>query len=196
MSGDAGRAMNRHVAFDALVDYWAGDADDEATQAIDEHLLGCDLCGAELDAVIALAAGVKGAYAHGEVAAYVSSAFMARLVASGVRVREYRIPHNGSVHCSVAPDDDMLLSRLQAPLAGVSRVDAIARVGDVEERRDDVPFDPASGEVLYTPKVADVRLAPAHDVHVRLLAVEDGRERELGHYTLHHQPWGRGGNAS
>jgi hypothetical protein len=116
-------------------------------------------------------------------------------VAGGVRVREYRIPHNGSVHCSVAPDDDMLLSRLQAPLAGVRRVDAISRVGDVEERRDDVPFDPASGEVLYTPKVADVRLAPAHDVHVRLLAVEDGSERELGHYTLHHQPWGRAGNA-
>jgi hypothetical protein len=34
-----------------------------------------------------------------------------------------------------------------------------------------------------------VRKAPAHDVHLRLVAVADGIERELGHYTLHHQPW-------
>jgi hypothetical protein len=119
----------------------------------------------------------------------VSAAFAARLAAGGVRVREYRIPRNGSVNCSVAPDDELLLSRLQAPLEGVSRVDAIARIGDAEERREDVPFDAVSGEVLYVPKVADVRAAPPHDVQVRLLAVEGAVERELGHYTLHHQPW-------
>ena len=182
--------MNSHVAFDALVDYWIGDADDDAAQAIDEHLLGCDACGAQLDAVIALAGGVREAFARGQVATYVSGAFAARLIASGMRVREYRVPHNGSVNCSVAPDDEVLLSRFQAPLAGVSRVDAIVSVGDADgERREDVPFDAASGEVLYLPKVAHVRLAPAYDLHVRLLAVEGAVERELGHYTLHHQPW-------
>jgi hypothetical protein len=48
----------------------------------------------------------------------------------------------------------------------------------------------ATGEVLFTPRLAETRAAPAHDLLVRLLAVDDaGGRRELGHYTMHHRPW-------
>jgi hypothetical protein len=185
-----GPGRSAHVDVDTLVDYWIGEIGDDLAQAVDEHLLACDDCGMQLDAVIALAGGVREAFAAGHVEACVSAAFVAHLVERGVRVREYRVPRNGRVNCGVAPDDDLLVSRFQAPLEGVRRVDAVMRVGDVEHWRHDVPFDAACGEVLFAPKLADVRAQPMHDVHVRLLAVDDTGTREIGHYTLHHRPWG------
>jgi hypothetical protein len=41
--------------------------------------------------------------------------------------------------------------------------------------------------VLFTPKMAEVRRHPSHDMVVRLLAMDDAGERELGRYTFHHQ---------
>ena len=38
-----------HLAWDTLVDYWLGEIDATATEAIDEHLLNCDACGASFD---------------------------------------------------------------------------------------------------------------------------------------------------
>lgn len=179
------------IPFDALVEYWLGDTDEATTNAIEEHLLGCDVCGAQLDDVIALGQGVRAAFDDGLVGVCVGAAFIDRLAARGTRVREYRVPRNGSVECSVAPDDELLVSRLQAPLAGVTRLDVVARSSlfDGEQRRQDVPFDSASGEVVLAPKLADVRRLPANRLEIRLIAVEAGGERLIGHYTLNHTPW-------
>jgi len=179
-----------HPPWDALVDYWLGDADADATAAIDEHLLHCDACGAAFDEVVALARGVRDAFAHGAVPAVLTAAFVERLKGAGRRIREYRVPRNGSVVCSVAPDDDLLVSRLQAPLQGVTRLDAVLTLSfepGRERRWHDVPFDAAAGEVVYAPPLAQVRQQPTHDHVVRLLAVDAGGEREIGHYTFHHQ---------
>lgn len=174
----------------SLVDYWLGDTDAQTTEAIDAHLLRCDACGAEFDAIVALARGVRDAFAQGRVASVVTPAFVARLRADGLRVREYHVPRGGSVVCSVAPDDDVLVSRIAAPLAGVERLDAVvsrSRGLLGEERLQDLPFDAAAGEVVLANALADVRRLPSHDVVVRLLAVDAGGERELGRYTFHHQ---------
>ncbi len=140
---------------------------------------------------------MRGAFVQGLVSGFVSPGFVAQLVGRGVRVREYRIPCGGSVNCSVAPDDDLVVSRLQAPLEGVSRIDVAARMSfsDREERLHDVPFDAGSGEVVFAPPMAEVRRLPAHVLHIRLLAVENDGEREIGSYVLNHSPWreqGRG----
>lgn len=181
----------RHVERDALLDYWLGDTDDAATAAIDAHLLACDDCGAVLDEVIALSRAVRDAFARGEVAAMVTGAFVERLKAAGHQVHEYRVPRNGSVVCAVAPGDDQLVSRLlDAPLADVSRVDAVFTFSFAPgqpERLHDIPFDAASGEVLFAPKMSFVRPLASHDFVVQLLAVDDAGERELGRYTFHHR---------
>lgn len=55
-----------------------------------------------------------------------------------MRIREYRLPPNGSVNCTVAPDDELLVTRLEAPLEGVERLDAVARLSiepGVQHRR-------------------------------------------------------------
>jgi len=179
-----------HPSWDEMVDYWLGDTDPAATDAIDEHLLHCDACGALFDEVVALSRGVREAFARGLVQTAVSPAFVDRLKAAGVRVREYRVPRNGSVECSVAPQDEVLVARVQAPLDGVARVDALLTMSlqpGKTQRLRDVPFDAAAGEVLLASRIAEVRHLPAHDYAVRLLAVGPGGERELGRYAFHHQ---------
>lgn len=179
-----------HPDWDTLVDYWLGDTDAAATEAIDEHLMHCDACGPAFDEVVSLSRGVRDAFAHGAVTSMLTAAFVERLRAAGRRVREYRVPLNGSVFCSVTPEDDVLVSRLSAPLQGVTRLDAVFTLSLTpghEERRQDVPFDAAAGEVLFMPKLGELRKHPTHDLVVRLLAVDAAGERELGHYTFHHQ---------
>ncbi|HZH43287.1 MAG TPA: hypothetical protein VEY50_04320 [Lysobacter sp.] len=172
-----------------LLDYWFGDTDAAATEAVDAHLMHCDACGAEVDALAALTRAVRGAFAAGALGAVVAADFVARLAARGLRVREYRVPRDGSVFCTVAPDDDVLVSRLEAPLHGVRRLDVVEEAPHGARRREDVPFDPERGEVVLAVRLALVRALPEHALRLRLLAVDEDGSREIGHYTFHHTPW-------
>jgi hypothetical protein len=182
----------RHLSLAELLDYWLHDSDPAATEAADEHLMRCDACGEQLDALIALGDGVRAAFRAGAVSAVSTGAFVQHLRAAGLRLREYRLPRNGSVHCTVAPGDELLVSTLEAPLQGVQRLDAVAESSiepGVQHRLDDVPFDPAAGVVLHLAKIAQVRQLPAHTLRVTLLSVAPAGPRVLGHYTFHHRPW-------
>jgi hypothetical protein len=182
-----------HLPVDALLAWWLhDDASAADADAVEEHLMQCDACGETLDELVALGDGVRAAFRAGAVSAVTTAAFVDRLAAHGLRVREYRPPPNGSVECSVAPDDDLLVSHLAAPLAGVERVDAVAVSSlepGVEHRLEDVPFDAKTGEVLWLPRIAQVKTLPAHTLNVTLLAVAPGGARELGRYAFHHRPW-------
>jgi hypothetical protein len=184
-------ARTPHFDEQTLLAYWLGETDAAQTDTIDLHLLGCDPCGRALDELVALGHAVREAFDVGLVHAFVSAAFVQRLVDEGRQVREYRLAHNGSVNCSAAPDDQALVARLHAPLASVQRVDAVLclSISDAEYRADDIPFDTASGEILMMPKIAIVRDMPAHVLTVRLLAHAGGHVRPLGEYRLNHSPW-------
>ncbi len=140
---------------------------------------------------MSLAQGVHRVFAEGLVNTFISDTFVAQLLERRVRVREYRVPHNGSVNCSVTPEDDILVGRLEAPLEGVSRVDAsISRsLADAEHWLHDVPFDAVRGEVVIAPKLVALRELPTHDMHIRLLAWDGESRHEIGHYTFHHHAW-------
>jgi hypothetical protein len=187
MSNDAGN----HVAFERLLDYWFGDAAEADSAVIDEHLMQCDACGAQVESIAMLAHGTCVAFAAGEVGAVVGADFVARLVARDMHVREYRVGPGGSVHCTVAPEDDVLVSRLQASLRGVRRLDLVVETsGGDTQRLADVPFEPESGEVVFASRIAQVRaLSAAHDIRLRLYAIGEEGSREVGHYTFHHRPW-------
>lgn len=182
-----------HPSLAALLDYWLHDSDAAATEAVDAHLMQCDACGQRLDELAALGDGVRSVFRAGAVAAVASSAFVRRLAAQGLKVREYRVPRNGSVNCTVAPEDELLASHLEVPLEGVQRLDALAQLSTepgVMHRLQDVPFDAPAGEVLWMPKLAEVRRLPAHTLELTLLAVQPGgATRELGRYTFCHRPW-------
>lgn len=182
-----------HPSFGQLLEYWLHDTDEAATDTIDAHLLGCDACGALVDEIAALGEGVRAAFRAGQVATSTGVAFLHTLAARGLKLREYRVAPGGSVNCTIAPDDDLLVTRLEAPLQGVTRLDLRVRLShapDTPLEWTDIPFDPAAGEVLHLPKPAEVRRMPAHSAEMTLLAVDArGGSRELGRYHFHHRPW-------
>jgi hypothetical protein len=173
-----------------LLEYWLGEVDEAREAALDEHLLGCGHCSATLQGLVDLAGEVRAAVRAGAVHAVLTDAFVKRLAAQGLRLREYRAPHNGSVNCTVAPDDDLLITRLDAPLAGVERLDVerLGGEGAVLERLRDVPFDATAGEVVIAERMEVMRALPASTVRIRLLAMALSGERLVGEYTFHHTP--------
>jgi len=181
-------ACNAPIGPALLIEYWLGELDETAGARIDEHLLGCGECSGRLAEIVGLARGIRAAVREGAVRAFVTDAFIKSLAAQGVRLREYRVARNGSVNCSVAPEDEVLVARLEAPLAGVSRLDAVfyGSTDAAAEVFRDIPFNAASGEVVLTPNTARLRLTPSHQLRVRLVAVEAGGERVVGDYTFNH----------
>jgi len=173
--------------FAELVEYWFGERDDEA---LEEHLLGCAECTARLEELAALGAGIRAAFRSGALHAVLPRAFVEALKREGLRLREYRVPPGGSVNCTLPKADDFVVSRLQAPLAGVERVDlmVVAQEGAAELTFEDIPFDPAAGEVLVVPSAAALRALPAHTARMRLFAVGAGGRKPLGEYTFVHTP--------
>lgn len=181
-----------HLSADALLDYWLRESGPAETEAAEEHLMRCDTCGEALDELVALGEGVRAAFCAGEVWVASSEAFARRVASEGRRVREYRLAHNGSVHCTVAPGDEVLLTRLAAPLRGVRRVDLESETSLAPGewvRIEDVPFDPEAGELVWLANIARIRELPEHTMRVKVLAVEGEDARELGTYTFRHRPW-------
>jgi len=171
-----------------LLEYWLDELPADANERIDEHLLGCACCSADLGELVALGGAVRESLRRGTVHAFVTDPFVRDLVEAGLRVREYRVPRNGSVDCHVAADDDLLVARLEAPLAGINRIDVFARdsLGPEDYVFRDVPFDAASGEVVLAPNLAILRTKPSHRHHMRLVAVDAAGERIIGEYTFVH----------
>jgi hypothetical protein len=177
------------IEFSTLVEYWLDELDEAADEQVDEHILGCDSCSARLAEIVELGSGIRQAMEAGDIRVFVTSAFVKRLAARGVRVREYRVAHNGSVNCSVGPEDQIVVAHLEAPLEGVRRVDVISQFEDnPAEIILDVPFDATSGEVVISPRIANLRVVAPHRHRLRLVAVEPGAQRVIGDYTFNHAP--------
>lgn len=173
--------------FAELVEYWLGELPTEREQALEEHFFACAHCGARLEALAALGADVRKAFVAGALRAVISPAFLARLMAEGLRVREYRLAPGGSVNCTIAASDDFVVSRLAAPLAGVKRLDVYSSIeGGPAKVFHDVPFDPAAEELLVLPAAAPLKKMPAHVQRMRLVAVDEAGERTIGEYTFNH----------
>jgi hypothetical protein len=181
------------IEFASLVAYWLGELPTAAEQALEEHFLGCAHCTSRLDELAALAFGIRTVVRNGAVQAVITQPFLESMRRQGMRIREYRLAPGESVACTIRADDDAVVSRLQAPLAGVKRVDALQSLdlgdGHVQEWRvEDVPFDAHAEEVLSLPSADALRRLPAHMFRVRLVAMDERGERPLGEYTFAHTP--------
>lgn len=178
------------IGLSDLVEYWLSEIEETAEARMDEHLLGCGECSERLHELVAIGDGIRIAFDLGLTRAFVTDAFVRWVARRGINVREYRVPRGGSVHCTVTPDDDLLIARLEAPLAGVARVDAFdyGPSGTLGVYRN-IPFDSARGEIVLAPKTARIRAMPAHQHRLRLVAVDAGGERVIGDYTFVHTPF-------
>ncbi len=175
---------------EALLDWWAGELDRVEERRLETHLLSCGTCAARAEATTRLVQGARELVRRGEVPAVVLPPVVERLRLEGLRVREYRVAPGGSVRCTVAPDDDVVVSRLSADLRGVVRVDLVSRIDEgAEHRLADLPFDATAGELAYAPPADLLRARPASVERLRLVAVGPESERVLGEYTFDHTPW-------
>jgi len=94
------------------------------------------------------------------------------------------------VNCTIRAEDDAVISRIRAPLAGVQRLDVVQVVGggEPEVRLTDVPFDAEAGEVLVIPSAAWLKAMPAFTMRMRVIDVREKGEAQLGEYTFIHSP--------
>jgi hypothetical protein len=181
-----------HLSAEQLLAYWLHETGPQETEAADEHLMQCDRCGGEFDAMLALGRGIRDALRAGEVAAAIPGSFAKRLATPAGRVRSYHLPAGGSVRCTIAPEDEMLLVQLDAPLRGIDRLDAVVTTSlepDAQHRLPDLPFDPEGGSVFWVQQIARIRQMPAHTTSILLVTPEGSGERMLGRYTFMHEPW-------
>jgi hypothetical protein len=120
----------------------------------------------------------------------VTKAMIDRMTADGLRIRHYRASPGDVVPCTVAPDDDVVATYLEAPVEGVQRVDLVLSdaTGALLSRTDDVPVDAATGEVVYVMAGNFVHTMPAsaNPLHVELWAHDADKPRRLARYTFQH----------
>ncbi len=181
----------RPIPPETLADYWFGELGGAQQDEVERHLLGCAHCIAQLEQLAALGAGVRSLVRHGRVAAVATPRYIARLAEQGVKLREYRVARNGSVQCSVAPDDEVVYARLEGPFPTAERLDvSICDASGVELARiEDIPHAADAREILFCSNADELRASPAFTYRYRILAKSGGEERLVGEYTFNHSPW-------
>jgi hypothetical protein len=93
------------------------------------------------------------------------------------------------VQCTVRAEDDLLIGRLAANLAGAARVDlSICDEHGVEQQRlRDIPVPQGASSIAVQESITFAKAAGSHTAIMRLIAFDEaGRERPLGEYTFHH----------
>ena len=183
--------MNCSNPIDAavLADYWLAALASPEEEAVEEHLLDCDRCGARLREVIALAAGLRKLAREGSLRMVVSDLFLKRAEEEGLRVRQYAPPPGGGVECTVTAEDDILIGRLAANLSGAKRVDlCICDERGVEQLRlPDIPVHAGASSVVYQESITFAKAMPTNKMIARLVTFDEaGGERLLGEYTFNH----------
>ena len=172
-----------------LTDYWLALLAQPEEEAVEEHLLGCDACGARLREVIALVEGVRKLAREGSLQMIVSDEILQRAAQEGQHIREYTVPKDGSVQCTVGPEDDLLIGRLTAQLGGAKRVDVSLcnESGGEMARLPDIPSFAGAPDVVVQVSIDQMKAAPDFKLIARLIAVdEEGGESQLGEYTFNH----------
>lgn len=178
----------------ALLAWWLDELGETQALEFEEHLFGCDECAGRLQRLLQLRDSVRGALLDAKFVTAVTPSFLQQLRESGLTLREYHVPRGGSVPCTIAPQDDLVVSRLEASLAGVRQLDIIFEEGSTQHRAAHIPFDAAANEVTVIPPVARLRHMKAVTQRMKLVAVNLGAEQLIGEYTFHHSPWaGAGG---
>jgi hypothetical protein len=135
------------IAWETLVDYWAGELPPGEADAVEEHLFACATCTAASCRVAAVTETLR--------AAVLPAVTRRRLDA--LRARGHRIDENGFSpgerrEVDFAPDTEFLVHRLEGlELEDAERVSfriVAESTGEPISELEAVPFEPAEGAVL------------------------------------------------
>ena len=138
---------DKPIAWDALVDYWAGDLTSAESDGVEEQLFACAGCTKAAERVARIAHTLKGA-----IPPVVSAEEAAALRARGLRVADNEFLPNVRKEAVFTKDLDVLLHRLRGlDLVNAERVEVAVKVestGDTIFEEMFAPFDRDRGEVL------------------------------------------------
>ena len=174
------------IADERLADYWAHDLPDADVSAIEEHLFSCPGCSARLEGLAAVAGGVAALARQGRISGIISRAMLNRLQRDGVRIRQYTLDPGETVPCAAFPDDDVIVTAMNANLTGRRTVSltVTGQGGMPLGTLEDVPVSESSGGVLWVNPGAFVRSMPSQQLRLTLRS-GDGTE-VIAEYVLDH----------
>jgi hypothetical protein len=190
---ESARSPAHPLALDTLVAYRLGELTPDQEELVEAHYFECETCAARLRFVESLGREVAAVVREGRVSAAVTPAFVELATTRGVTLRRYDVEIGESVECSVAPQDDLVVTRLGVPLPPGTAVDIETEVepeGSGAVTRfvtSDLSVDAESGGVLLAQSSESIRAYPKSRVVLRVRARESGEL--FGPYTLHHTPW-------
>jgi len=174
------------IADERLIDYWAGDLPVADGDAVESHLFACADCSARLETVASVTGGLGALARQGRISGIISRAMLNKLQRDGVRVRQFTLDPGETVPCAAYPGDDVVVTWLNADLAGVRSVSL--RVTGPEDRvfgvLDDVAVPATATSVLWATPGAFVRSMPSTQLRLTLRSMDDAAL--LGEYVLEH----------
>lgn len=173
------------IADERLIDYWTGDLPAADGATLEEHFFSCADCSARLEGVASVAGGVAALARQGRISGIISRAMLNRLQRDGVRVRQFTLDPGETVPCAAFPGDDVVVTSLNANLAGVQSVSLrVTGPGDtLFGAIDDIPVSAAATGVLWVTPGAFVRSMPSQQLRLTLRSADDAL---LGEYVLEH----------
>ena len=173
-----------------LADYWLADLAATSEERVEEHLFACESCSRELQGLTELIEVIRDLTRKGLLRVNVTEPFLERLRSEGLAIRQYDVNPGGAVDCTITPKDDLVIARLAADMAGAQRVDIVRcdAEGREEMRIHDIPLTGTKSHVAFIEPTDVLRALPKSVLRLRLVAVEETRERVLGDYTFNHTP--------
>lgn len=174
------------IADERLADYWAHDLPDVDVSEVEAHLFSCAGCSARLEAVASVAGGVAALARQGRISGIISRALLNRLQRDGVRIRQYTLHPGETVPCAAFPDDDVIVTAMNADLTGRRTVSLMVtgQGGMPLGALEDVPVSESSGGLLWVNPGALVRSMPSQQLRLTLRS-GDGTE-VIAEYVLDH----------
>lgn len=178
------------LTWNSLLEYWLGELDPDSEARTEEHYLGCEQCSQRLERLIALMRSIREPALMSSVNFILNKQLANKLKERGLHIREYHVPCNGAVNCTVTTEDDFVLAHLEGPLDAVQQLDMVYVDGEGKSqlRLNDIPFNDESGCVIFSTSMSTLLALPATIMRIRLLAIDSKGERTIGEYTFNHTP--------
>lgn len=183
-----GERCSRGHAFSELVDYWAGDGDQNQAERIEEQTFECPACGEHLANIVAMGQAVSEVVRSGRFHSVLTESLLNRLSRDGMRIRTYTLEPGTLVPCAVWAHDDLIVSRLRGDFAGVEQVTVALQLesGDELSRVPNIPIAPGQTELLDGVSADRLRRLPPTRLRVILTGTRAGKEQVIGEYGLEH----------
>ncbi len=182
-----GRCSRGH-AFGDLVDYWAGDADRDQAERIEEQIFECAECGERLADIAAMGHAISQVVRAGRFQSVLTESLLNRFARDGMRIRTYTPEAGAMIPCAVWADDDLIVARLRADFTGFEVVTLATQRenGDELSRVSGIAIAPGQTELLDGISAHRLRQLPAMRLRLVLSGTRAGREQIIGEYGLEH----------